>query len=38
MIRMLTGAGGKQLDPVLASAIAKALGGTSAAGVGSRDQ
>jgi hypothetical protein len=35
MIRMLTGAGGKQLDPVLASAIAKALGGTTAAGAGS---
>lgn len=32
MIRLLTGAGGKQLDPVLASAIARALGGTGAAG------
>lgn len=35
MIRMLTGAGGKPLDPVLQNAIAKALGGTTAAGAGS---
>jgi hypothetical protein len=35
MIRMLTGAGGKQLDPVLANAIAKALGATTAGSAGS---
>jgi hypothetical protein len=35
MIRMLTGAGGKSLDPVLASAIAKALGATTAGSAGS---
>jgi hypothetical protein len=35
MIRMLTGAGGKQLDPVLANVIAKALGATTAGTVGS---
>jgi hypothetical protein len=35
MIRMLTGAGGKQLDPVLANAIAKALGATTAGAAGS---
>jgi hypothetical protein len=35
MIRMLTGAGGKPLDPVLASVIAKALGATTAGSAGS---
>jgi hypothetical protein len=35
MIRMLTGAGGKQLDPVLANVIAKALGATTAGAAGS---
>jgi hypothetical protein len=32
MIRLLTGAGGKPIDPVLASAIARALGSGTAAG------
>ena len=35
MIRMLTGAGGKPLDPVLASVIAKALGASTAGIAGS---
>lgn len=35
MIRLLTGAGGKPVDPALASAIARALGAGSAAGTGS---
>jgi hypothetical protein len=35
MIRMLTGAGGKPLDPVLTSVIAKALGATTAGSAGS---
>lgn len=35
MVRLLTGAGGKPMDPALASAIAKALGASGAAGAGS---
>ncbi|MFC5476560.1 glucosaminidase domain-containing protein [Massilia suwonensis] len=35
MIRLLTGAGGKPMSPVLASAISRALGGSGAAGAGS---
>lgn len=35
MIRLLTGAGGKPIDPVLAQAIGRALGSGTAAGTGS---
>jgi hypothetical protein len=35
MIRLLTGAGGKPMNPALASAITRALGGIGAAGTGS---
>jgi hypothetical protein len=35
LIRLMTGAGGKPIDPILASAIARALGAGTAAGAGS---